>query len=185
MKNILFLITIISVLFISCDGRKSKNVALKESIKAFSQKESNLELVSFYPEEYTEVVTDTIISNKMKVHIRNYSLDKTILISNSDTTSPKKIRYHRVFESDVIITSPSKELFKTHISAIQFASLHPDEFWDNATLQHVWLNEELSTPEDIQLEMSFINPQNESYKLYRMSVDHFGQQRIILIEEHS
>lgn len=184
MKNLFFIIAIVSIVFTSCDGRKSKNVALTQSVMEFNQKESNLELITYYPKEYTEVVTDTILSNQVKVHIRNYSLDnEAILIS--DESAPKKIKYHRIFESDVLITSPSRELFKTHISAIQFASTYSDEFWDNATLQHVWLNEELSTPQYIQLEMSFINPRNESYKLYRMSVDHFGQQRIILIEEHS
>lgn len=184
MKNLFFIIAIISIVFMSCDGRKSKNVALKESIKEFRPKESNSELVTYYPKEYTEVVTDTILSNQVKVRIRNYSLNnEAILIS--DESSPTKIKYHRVFESDVLITAPSRELFKTHISAIQFASINPDEFWDNATLQHVWLNEELSTIEDIQLEMSFINPNNESYKLFRMTVDKVGKQQIALIEENS
>lgn len=186
MKNLFFIIAIVSVVFMSCDGRKSKNVALKESVKEYNQRESNLVVVKYYPKEYTEVVTDTLLSNQVKVHIRNYSLDnEAILISNSDESATRKIKYHRVFESDVLITTPSRELFKTHISAIQFAFINPDEFWDNATLQNVWLNEELSTAEDIQLEMSFINPQNKSYKLFRMTVDRLGKHQIALIEENS
>lgn len=185
MKNIFFIIAIISVVFMSCDDRKSINVALKESVEEFNQKKSNLELVTYYPKEHTEIVTDTILSNQVKVRIRNYSIkNETVLISNYDKTSLKLLTYHRVFESDVLIMTPSRELFKTHISAIQFASIYPDDFWHNATLQHVWLNEELSTAQDIQLEMSFINPKNESYKLYRMYIDKLGQHQITLIEEH-
>lgn len=186
MKNIFFLIAIISVTFISCDGRISKSNALKDSIREFSQKQSEIELVTFYPKEYTEVVTDTLLSNKVKVHIRNYSLDnETIFISSSDKKSPRKVNYHRVFKSDIVVSTPSKEILKTHISAKQFASDHPDDFWDNATLQHVWLNEELSTTLDIHLDISFINPANQSYKLFRMSIDIHGQRRINLIEQRS
>lgn len=186
MKNLIFIITIISVAFVSCDGRKSKSSALKDSVKEFNQKQSEIELVSVYPKEYTEVVIDTLISNEVKVHIRNYSLENdTVLISSSDEMSPKKVNFHRVFESDIVISTPSKDIFNTHISAKQFASTDPDGFWDNATLEHVWLNEDLSTVQDIHLDMSFINPANKSYKLYRMSIDIHGQRRINLIEQRS
>lgn len=186
MKNLFFIITIISVAFLSCDGRKSKSNALRDSIKEFNQNQSEIELVTFYPKEYTDLETDTLISNEVKVHIRNYSLDnETILISSSGNISSKKVNYHRVFESDIVISTPYKHILTTHISAEQFASKDSDAFWNNATLQHVWLNEELSTTHDIHLDMSFINPANKSYKLYRMSIDINGKQAINLIEQRS
>lgn len=186
MKNIILLIALISIGFISCDGRKSKSVALKESIEAFNQDQSNFETVSYYPKEYSEVVTDTIISNELKIHIKNYSIDnEAVLISTLEKTSPKMTTYHRVFESEIVVSTPTKTIFSGWISAAQFTETSSDAFWNNATLQHAWVNQELSTLEQVQVDVSFINPKENSYKLFRMSIDVDGQKHINLIEENS
>lgn len=184
MKNILLVLVIVSVGCVSCDGRKSKSESLKTALEEFNLKQSNFEIATYYPKEYTEVVTDTIISNQIKVHIKNYSDENdTVLISNEPNSTPKKVNYHRVFESDVVISTPTKQVFKAHISAEQFKSISKDIFWNNATLQQVWVNQELSTIQTIQLDMSFINPKEKTYKLYRMSIDGNGQQQLNLIEQ--
>ncbi|MEO8774320.1 MAG: hypothetical protein ABI263_08330 [Gelidibacter sp.] len=63
--------------------------------------------------------------------------------------------------------------------------MEADLFWDSATLQHVWVNQELSNIDDIILDISFINPKNDAYKVYRMSIDSHGHQTLNLIEERS
>lgn len=185
MKNILIVLILMSVGFASCDERKSKSVALKESIEAFDQNQSNPETISYYPKEYTEVVTDTLISNVLKIHIKNYSIgDETILLS-SNKKSPKKKTYHRVFQSEIVVSTPSKTIFSAWISAAQFKGKSNDEFWNYATLEHAWVNQELSTSEKVQVDVTIINPKENSYKLFRMSIDAFGKQQINLIEENS
>ena len=184
MKNILLLLILACMAFVSCDGRKSKSVSLKESIKEFKERQSDLEIINYYPNEYVEVVTDTIISNELKIHIKNYSLaNETIFMSIDENATPKIQKQHRIFESEIVISTATKEIFSAHISAEQFKSYHSDQFWTNATLQHVWVNQELSTSNDVKLDMSFINPKNNSYKLYRMSIDLDGKQQLELIEE--
>jgi hypothetical protein len=168
--------------FLSCDRRKSPSESLKYSIKEFNEEHSGVAIIKYYPNEYTEVVTDTLISNKVKIHIRNYSLlDKSILM----TVDKKKEKHHRVFESNVVVSTPTKEILKTHISAEVFKSKYSEDFWNHATLQHVWVNEELSSPEDIKLDMTFINPSEDSYKLFRMSIYRNGKQKVELIEERT
>jgi hypothetical protein len=103
----------------------------------------------------------------------------------NDKSNPNSNKQHRVFESEIVISTPSKEILNTHISAAQFKSMYSDEFWNHATLEHVWVNQELSTMSDIKLDMSFINPSNNAFKLYRMSIDEVGQQTIELIEERT
>lgn len=186
MKNIFFIIVIISIAFISCDGRKSRSEALKASVEEFNEKQSESEIITYYPKEYTEVVSDTLISNKVKVHIKNYSLlNESIVMLENYKSIPNSNKQHRVFESEIVVSTPSKEILNIHISAKQFKSSYSDEFWNHATLQHVWVNQDLSTINDIKLDMSFINPSNNSYKFYRMSIDEHGQQRIELIEERT
>jgi hypothetical protein len=183
MRNFTFLIVFVSIgiASVSCDGRKNKKDLFQKAISEFNQKESNLEVFTLYPVEYTEVVTDTIISNKISIHIKNFSLaEETVLLTKTENHT----NYHRVFESEINIKTDYKNILNTTIRAEDFTN--PGElFWNNATLEQVWVNQDLSTIEEINLDMSFINPLDKSYKLYRMSVNLDGQQQIHLIEEQS
>ena len=186
MKNTLLFFVLISIIVLSCDGRQTKKESLERAISEFNLKTKPIEIVSYYPETYTEIVTDTIISSKTKVTIKNYSvLDENILIPDLTDPPSRKIKYQRVFESDISISTASKAIFTAHISAKQFKIMDPDPFWDEATLQHAWVNQELSTISDIVMDISFINPKNEAYKIYRMTVDSYGQQTFNLIEDRS
>ncbi|HUH27464.1 hypothetical protein [Gelidibacter sp.] len=184
MKNSLLLLALISIVCLSCDGRQTKKEALERAISEFNLKNTKSEMVSYHPEAYVEIVTDTLISNGMNVHIKNYSLlDEQILISNTSDATSKEVKYQRVFESEIRISKASKDILSTHISAKQFKTMDPDRFWDHATLQHVWVNQELSTEVAIKLDISFINPKNNAFKLFRMSIDGFGKQTLNLIDE--
>ncbi|HLT34607.1 MAG TPA: hypothetical protein VKZ98_12495 [Aquaticitalea sp.] len=186
MKNFFLLLSIVSLVLISCDGRKSKSESLKASVEAFTQKQSTIELINFYPKKYTEVITDTLISNQVNVKIRNFSLpNKTIAISSSDTKNRQQQSLHRVFESEITISTASKTIFERRVSAEEFKTANNYEFWNNATLQHAWVNQELSTADTVQVDITFINPKENTYKLYRMSIGADGQQLISLIEENS
>lgn len=185
MKNLLFVVALTSIVCLSCDGRQTKKEALERAISKFNLKSSPIEMVTYQPEAYVEIVTDTIISNSIKVSIKNYSLlDEQILVSDVTDAIYKKTNYQRVFASEISISTASKDILNTHISAKQFKTINADPFWDNATLQHAWVNQELSTINDIKLDITFINPKNKAYKWYRMSIDSYGQQTLNLIEEH-
>ena len=182
MRYLLLFLFFVAIVFSSCEGRKSKSVALKESIEKFNKEHSEQPQVVLFPNEYTEVVTDSIIANTFKVHIKNFSSpSETIEMISSE----KKLTYHRVFESEIAISIPGKDVLATRISAENFKSFKDDSFWDNATLQHVWVNQELSTETDLKLDISFIDPQDKSYKLYRMSVNIDGNYHTELIEQTS
>lgn len=186
MKNSLLFIAIISIVCLSCDGRQTKKEALEHAISEFNLKNTVLETFTYQPEAHVEITTDTLLSNNINVHIKNYSIiDEQILISNTTEATLKEFKYQRVFESEVIASKASKDIFRTHISAKQFKLIDPDRFWDSATLQHAWVNQDLSTDVDIKLDISFINPKNNAYKLYRMSIDADGFQTLKLIEEYS
>lgn len=186
MKNVLLLVALILIVCLSCDGRQTKKEALELAVFEFNLKNTPFEMATYHPEGHVEIVTDTIISNSIKVSIKNYSLlDEKILVSDATDPISKKIKYQRVFESEISISIASKDILNTHISANQFKAIDTDPFWDTATLQHAWVNQELSTLNHIKLDISFINPQNDAYKLYRMSIDSYGQQTLNLIEERS
>jgi len=186
MKKSIFLILLIAIAFFSCDRRGSAREQLQHSISEFNKKHTNLEVVMYYPETYTEVQTDSIISNTFKVSIKNYAkMDSQILMSSETEGNKSKIKYHRVFESEINIALASKSILKTKINAEDFKDASHPEFWNNATLEHVWVNQEMSSTEEVNLGISFMNPKSKAYKLYELVVTTEGKQHLNLIEAHS
>lgn len=186
MKNFFLLVALVAVVYLSCDGRQTKKESLQRAISEFNLKNTPLPVATYHPEGYVEIVTDTIISNHVWVRIKNYSLlDDQILASDAKDAPSKSINYQRVFVSEISVSTATKDILNTHISAKQFKTIDADSFWDDATLQHAWVNQEFSTTNDIKLDISFINVKSDAYKLYRMSIDPYGQQTIKLIEERS
>ena len=178
MKHILFIFAIITTLFMSCDGRQSQRESLENAVSKFNNKQTPVTAVKYHPKDYTDIVTDTIISNALEVKIKNYTLmDKHISLNSN----PKEL--HRVFESEVEVFAASTSVFKTIINAELFATQKDSPFWNQATLEHVWVNQDLSTIKEVSLDVSFLNPITKDFKLYRMTVDTFGKHHIQLIEE--
>lgn len=187
MKKSILLLFIVAIAMFSCNRYESKRENLQNSISEFSKKHSYLNLVAqYYPEEYTEVQTDSIIANKFKVRIKNFTnMNAQILMSSETDETKTKLNYHRVFESEITIASATKQLFSSTIKAKDFKDNTQPEFWNNATLEHVWVNQETSNSKELFVEISFLNPKNNAYKLYELVVNTEGQQRLKLIEEHS
>ncbi|MGB3605876.1 MAG: hypothetical protein WA775_12290 [Psychroserpens sp.] len=187
MKKYGLIISLIAFVFLlNCDRRTSKKERLEHAIAQFK---STLELTdhyTYYPEGYLEVQTDSLIANQFQVHIKNYSiLDSEILMNQSVKAHKKTIQFHRRFESDVLISVANEIIFEKHITAEHFKDKYPNTFLQNATLEHVWVNQENSNSEKLTLGISFINPINKAYQLYEMRIDAKGNEQLTLLEDHS
>lgn len=186
MKNFLGMLVLVVAFCFSCDGRQTKKESLQRAVSEFNLRLHPIPSDTYNPESYVEIVTDTLIANMISVRIKNYSLmDKQILISKADLDNSEHRNYQRVFESEISISTATKDIFNTRISAQQFKGFDNGPFWEQATLQHTWVNQELSSPQEITLDISLINPITAASKLYRMSINAHGQETLILIEEQS
>lgn len=184
MRNLILMIGLVALVCFNCDGRKTKKEALENAVSEYNLKYNPSEHVLFYPENPVEIVTDTLFANKIKVHVKNYSLPEApILISKNKVLGSLKTKYQRAFECEIKISLASKDILTTHISAENFRLKNSDPFWDAATLEHAWVNQEFTSENEIALDIAFINPLNKSYKYYRLAVDLSGNQRMNLIEE--
>ncbi|WP_299229397.1 hypothetical protein [uncultured Psychroserpens sp.] len=184
-KTVLFFLFVTLVLT-SCIKTQKSNELKKRPISEYKYAFSQIALANYFPETHIEVRTDSIISNTFKVHIKNYSIkDEYITVTKSNSNNKIKLLYHRVFESEISVAVASKDIFKTAISAQEFKDPLQKTFWDKATLQHVWVNQEVSNNKYLNIGISFINVENNAYKLYELTLDPKGEQHLILIEEHS
>ncbi len=73
MNKLIPLLLLIAVLFIGCDGRSRAKQTNAEVLKEHNLLDSFSEHTKYVPMEYTEVVTDTILSNGFKVKVKTYS----------------------------------------------------------------------------------------------------------------
>ena len=185
-KIVLFIPIILLLVLTSCDRRKSKIDRINDAVSDFNKKEKLIDLKDYHPKNYTETKTDSIISKTFRVSVKNYTvMDQEILIKQTINNLNKTSQFHRVFESDIIVAVENKIIYNKHISAEKFRDFETNDFWNNATLEHVWVNEEYSNTEKLSLGVSIINPKNKAFKLYEILIDKSGNERLTLIEDHS
>ena len=183
MKFVLILLIVFTSFFVSCDGRINQHEALSNAVSEFNNNQTQVELITYSPKEYTEIVTDTVIEKAVRVHIKNYTLMQNNVIINFKD-NPRTLDYQRSFESEISVYYPSGAEFKTLINAKSFKDRDRDLFWNNATLQHAWVNQEESNCEKISIMVSFVDPKTKSYKLYQMMIDQTGNCNILLKENY-
>lgn len=184
MRSLLTLSFIMLLLFLSCDKRQTKNEALQQAIASFNLKNPAVERIG--PEMEVDIVTDTIIFDTFKIRIKNFtsSEEENFISEAADLPSNKK-KYSPIFAAEICVSKASKDIFNMYLSAKEFKMVAPpDPFWDNATLQHAWVNQELSNTNSVTLDISFINLQNHNYKLYRMAIDADGHHSVTMIEQN-
>lgn len=184
MKHSLVILIVIALAFVSCDQRGSTREKLQNSIAEFSKKQTVIETATYFPERYTEVKTDSLIANTFKVSIKNYSLmDSEILVSQTRSQHEKISNYHREFVSDIKVFHHSKSIFNTTLSAVQFKDNFDQTFWNTATLEHVWVNQEQSNTKTLHLNIAFKNIKQQTHKIYELVLNTEGKQQLHLIEE--
>jgi hypothetical protein len=185
-KIVLFIPLILLVILTSCDRRKSKIDCINDAVSNFNKKEKLIDLKYYYPESYTEIKTDSIIYKTFKVSVKNYTLmDHQILIHQSIKNLNKTSQFHRVFASDIVVAVANKIIYSKHISVEKFRDFESTDFWNNATLEHVWVNQEQSDTERLSLGISIVNPKNNAFKLYEILIDRSGNEHLMLIKDHS
>ncbi|MEM5566040.1 hypothetical protein WNY78_13035 [Psychroserpens sp. AS72] len=185
-KTVLFIPIILLFVLTSCEGRKSKIDRINDAVLEFNNNQTLIDLRDYKPESYTEIKTDSIISKTFKVSIKNYAImDQEILIKQTVKNSNKTSEFHRVFESDIVVAVEDKIIYDRHISVEKFRGFESSEFWNNATLEHVWVNQEASNTSTLSLGISVINPKNNGFKLYEILIDKTGNERLTLIEDRS
>ncbi|WP_138433912.1 hypothetical protein [Winogradskyella algicola] len=110
MRNLLFLLLIVTLGFISCEGRITKNQALVEDIEEF-KKTVSIQVDIYKPENYTEHQVDTTLSNGFRVKIKAYTdMDNSVLFTKIKDTINYQT-YYRNFKFDILVEKNSKVIY--------------------------------------------------------------------------
>ncbi|MCK0179428.1 hypothetical protein MWU50_09015 [Flavobacteriaceae bacterium S0862] len=179
MKNYSFILLLIAITIVtSCDGRDRALESNKERVSRSNVSIDAIEVVKFVPEQYLKTVTDTLLDSKTNIQVSYYSSsNKSVIIANNEHNET----HYREFESEIKVFKNDKLLFEDIISKSNFIT-NEQNFWKNAVLQYVWLDDFESSDDNYKLFCSFLVPESEKYKMYSIHFNNSGEKTIKLIE---
>ena len=182
MNKLIYTILIVVIAFTSCDGRKSKKLALADSINTF-KKTNTIEISNYIPESYRETTLDTTFDSKFRLKLKTFTdLDHSVLKEIiKDTIHYKK--HYRQLKSTIEISYNNKVIYKRTLSNANLNNLLKlnKANFNSKIIQGVWLNNENTTTKLIALDFSICEPELENCSDFRLSINKYGEEKLITL----
>lgn len=163
--------------FASCDGRDKAYKTPADSLKEKKLLDSFSENVQYFPKEYAEVETDTIMSNGFRVHITSKTeMDSTVLRSFTQDSIIHK-HFYRDVRSNIVISHNDKLILETNLDKSYFKELYPSDsdFFEDAILQSTWLDDNHLGENEILINLTFCVPDTDHCIFYQMLINKEGE----------
>lgn len=176
MKQFIFLLVIatIGIVSISCDGRDRVFKTNTEVLIENKLLDSFSENISYVPETYTEVATDTILYNGFHVKLKTYTIMDKHVVNEFKQDSIVYKKYYREFVTDVIVTKNDKEIFNERIDK-EFIHKHNNNLQLNKAIINVMVNQVSSVKNHgLVLSAMIKDIQNETIKFCDILIDSEG-----------
>lgn len=185
MNKIALLLFVLSIILISCDGRERAHKNNKDTLLESKLLDSFSENIKYFPEQYSETETDTILSNGFRVKIKLYSdMDNVVLnMFKKDNITHK--HYYRDSIANVIVLKNNIEVFNKTINKSFLAtnSNQSKHVLEKATINDIWLNQlySIESNDKIKIDVSFNSIGKRSNSIYQIYIDNKG---MYSIKEH-
>lgn len=176
MKQFIFLLVIatIGIVSISCDGRDRVFKTNTEVLIENKLLDSFSENITYVPETYTEVATDTILYNGFHVKLKTYTIMDKHIVNEFKQDSIVYKKYYREFATDVIVTKNDKEIFNERIDK-EFIHKHNNNLQLNKAIINVMVNQVSSVKNHgLVLSAMIKDIQNETIKFCDILIDSEG-----------
>lgn len=176
MKYILLVLFIGVVAFSSCDGRQTKQEALKQSVTKFKNSIKTTQIIEYFPSEYAEVQTDTMLSNGYRVKIKNFTSMTASVLEKATSKNSNYKHYFRQIESEIIVYKNDKLIFSALMDEDFFSRYISNNITFDAYLNSgITINELKSLEENkLVLESSFRKPKSTISSSYLIIIDEKG-----------
>ena len=186
MKKFVFIMLLLALYILSCDGRKTKAESLKESVAKFKDSLGKLEITEYLPEKHVEVKTDTILTNGFSISIKTYTnMKRVVTCKNQVDNTLTYINNYRDWVSEVTIKKNDKVIFDRVFDANFFLendktiadSLH------KAINNKVWIDDDFPLNKNyVNLVGGFIFPESKKTLYYDIKIDNEGKYSVQKIE---
>lgn len=178
MNKLILLFFGVIITLVSCDGRdriyKSNKAILEEHhlLNAFSEQ------IKFTPTEYTEIITDTLLSNNFKVNIKYFSSEKDSVIKIYKSDEAIITHHYKDFEAKLTVAKNNTTIIDGVINKSLFSKLEASSFWNNAIMQFIWVDYAKTTNNTVNLNVSFCDPKQNNCKDYTVIIHENGSVNI-------
>lgn len=177
MRHFFALLLILILALTSCEGRKSQNQALAESIDNF-KKNTSVEKLTYTPKNYTYQNIDTTFVNGFSIYNKLYiDMENSILVEEKNKNSIVHKTYIREGKADVIVKFKDEILFSETIDntfILQTDATQKDTL-KNMTLLNVFVDETFSNQSQTNktdIFIQFYNPKNTKAQLsYKLTIN--------------
>ncbi|OYX23284.1 MAG: hypothetical protein B7Z06_10425 [Flavobacteriales bacterium 32-35-8] len=92
--NKLCILILITIAFIGCDGRLRAYMTNEDVLRETDLLESFSEELKYIPEQPTEIVTDTILSNGFHIKTTYHSIENSFVSKKAKNKNGKSINTH-------------------------------------------------------------------------------------------
>lgn len=175
----------IIITLISCDARDKINRSPKDILKEKNLLESFSERVSYFPKEYAEVKTDTILSNGYHVNVKTFTDMKSSYLRQFKHDSINYKYHYRDYKAQ-IVARQNKIIFNDVIDK-QYILKHDKTvsyYMETSILKSVWVNQEQTVKQDkLVVNILFTQPNSNTNKMFELVIEPNGQYKLINISD--
>lgn len=172
MNKLLVFILAILLVFVSCDGRHRSYKSNQDILKEQQLYKSFSENIKYFPETYSEITTDTILSNGFNVKIKTYTDMEHSYLNEFTKDTIRHKNYYRNLKASVNISKDTQEIISKLITKDLFIDYDKSyaKSLKNEIIQGVWLNQYASINKNkVVLNVLFHKPDSKDYMYYTLT----------------
>ena len=181
-KYSLFLVSLIVLIVMSCDGQDLKHQSAVQVLKKHKLLDSFSEQIQFTPKNYTEIQHDTILTSGHIIKIKYYSnmdLNTSILTTHKADSLTVK-HYYRRFNAEVQISKQNEIVFSEIVNT-DFLNRYTQVNLTDYILTNIEVNQfPKNINSTLQLYLEFCKPENKNCKNYILN---FQDDNTFIIKE--
>lgn len=192
MKKIIGLLVILIIGFTSCEGRKTSNQALTESIKEF-KKNASFEVDVYIPENYVEREVDTLLSNGYRVKIKTYTDESQNVLFTKIKDTINYQTYYRNFKFDISVLKNDKLIYSESFDKPKVnkvlnynANLTSESDLYNfdklGVLKSIQVNDDPSYTNMVVIDLLYTIPESNRYASHVLFIDKKGKSNFVKVE---
>lgn len=181
MKNSLILLLVVAFISLSCKRSHNSKDSLINSIESLKNK-GFIGEVTYIPNTYSEVATDTIFNNGFKINIRHYSDMNNEVLNEFKRDTITHQHFYRDFKANVKVSKNDVTLFSKTIDKSFFinAKSVDNSFFEAGILKDIWVEEfSTSTTQNAVINFNFCQPKTKDCKTFKVT---FFENKRFLIE---
>jgi hypothetical protein len=192
MKQLLGLLLIFFIAFVSCDNRKSQRQALSESIEEFN-KNASIQVDVYIPETYFERVVDTTLNNGFRVTIKTYTDTKNNVLFTKIKDTINYQTFYRNFKFEISVLNNNEliyyECFNKKKANNYFkiknglnSRSNSHNFEKLSVLKSIDINHNPSHKNKVQIDVLYTIPDSNKSVAHAIIIDEYGKYNIVQLD---